>query len=49
MRVLYNNKAIGFETEDAASRGLDFVGYDNSQSVWSISKTRCHADGNVVC
>lgn len=49
MRVLYNNKAIGFETEDAASRGLDFVGYDNSKSVWSISKTRCHADGNVVC
>lgn len=49
MRVLYNNKAIDFETLDGARRGLDFVGYDNAQSVWSISKSPCHAEGHIVC
>ena len=35
IKLLYNNKVIGFET-GADERGLDFVGYDSGNSVWSI-------------
>ena len=48
MKLLYNNKVIGFET-GADERGLDFVGYDSGNDVWSIEFSPCHIDGNVVC
>jgi hypothetical protein len=48
MRLLYNNKVIGFET-GADTRGLDFVGYDSANSVWSISYSPCYITNNVVC
>jgi len=48
MRLLFNNKVIGFET-GGESRGLDFVGYDSANSVWSISYSPCHITNNVVC
>ena len=34
-KLLYNNRVIGFES-GAEERGLDFVGYDSTNSVWSI-------------
>lgn len=48
MRLLYNSQVIGFET-GGESRGLDFVGYDSANSVWSISKSPCFVTGYVVC
>ncbi len=50
IKLLYNNKVIGFEDEDsAASRGLDFVGYQASTSNYSISYSPCHQVDGVVC
>lgn len=48
MRMLYNNKVIGFET-GADSRGLDFVAYDNANQVWTIEYAPCYISGSVVC
>lgn len=48
MRILYNSKAIGFET-DAEERGLDFVGYSATDTEWSIEYAPCHVSGKVVC
>ena len=47
-RILYNNKAIGFES-GSEERGLDFVGYQSSTGNWSIEYSPCHKDSNVVC
>ena len=47
-RILYNNKAIGFES-GSEERGLDFVGYQSSTGNWSIEYSPCHRDSYVVC
>lgn len=36
MQLIYNNKVIGFEDDNSSTRGLDFVGYQNSTGNWSI-------------
>jgi hypothetical protein len=47
-KIMYNNKVIGFESGYSAY-GLDFVGYQNSSGLWSISLSPCFKTGNVVC
>jgi hypothetical protein len=50
MNLLYNNKVIGFESDDMAdSRGLDFVGYENASGNWSISYSPCYQVGQILC
>ncbi len=50
INLLYNNKVIGFESEDLAdTRGLDFVGYEFSSGNWSISQSPCYQVGKIVC
>jgi hypothetical protein len=50
MDLLYNNKVIGFEADDMAdTRGLDFVGYENTSGNWSISFSPCYQVGKIVC
>ena len=46
--LMFNNKVIGFETA-GAGRGLDFVGYDNGNAVWSIEFSPCFYNNIVVC
>jgi hypothetical protein len=47
IQLMFNNGVIGFETA-GAGRGLDFVGYGTSGSVWSITTSPCFANV-VVC
>lgn len=50
MNLMYNNKVIGFESDDLAdTRGLDFVGYQNSSGNWSISYSPCYQVGQLAC
>ena len=50
INLLYNNKVIGFESDDMAdTRGLDFVGYEASSTNWTISYSPCYQTGGVVC
>jgi hypothetical protein len=48
INVMFNNQVISFETS-AANRGLDFTGYQNSASLWSISYSPCYYNNIVVC
>jgi hypothetical protein len=47
INLMFNNGVIGFEST-AAGRGLDFVGYGTSLSVWSITTSPCYFS-TIVC
>ncbi len=49
IQLMFNNGVIGFESTDAAARGLDFVGYGTTNSVWSITTSPCYYYTSIVC
>lgn len=48
MKIMYNSKVLGFES-GASGLGLDFVGYNSTNSSWSISTTACYTDAAIMC